>query len=174
MANKASKALARANTSALTRTHTITASLHVLFILYRLLFRHGSWAKYLALTLPSLATEYYLERLGRPRYAQSGELRTPGEDLAARGVTEYLWDIVYATWVVLVLVGVAGEWAWWLLAAVPAYAIHLAFTTYNGMRSGRMPGMPAAPEGPPSSAPAGVSNRQKKSEKRGGQKIRHQ
>lgn len=38
-----------------------------------------------------------------------------------------------------------------------------------------MPGMPAAPEGPPSNvAPGAQSNRQKKAEKRGGQKVRYQ
>ncbi|KAH8153146.1 uncharacterized protein LAJ45_02733 [Morchella importuna] len=174
MANKASKSLARANARTLTRTHTITASLHALFILYRLLFRHGSWRKYLVLSLPSLVIEYYLERLGRPTYTATGDLRSPGEDMEAKGVTEYLWDVVYATWVVMGLVGVAGEWAWWLWTIVPAYAGYLAFSTYNGMRNGLMPGMPAAPEGPPSAPAAGMSNRQKKSEKRGGQKIRYQ
>lgn len=58
--------------------------------------------------------EYYLERLGRPSYTQTGDLRSPGEDMEAKGVTEYLWDIVYVTWGVLGLVGIAGEWAWWL------------------------------------------------------------
>lgn len=58
--------------------------------------------------------EYYLERLGRPSYIPTGDLRSPGEDMEAKGVTEYLWDIVYVTWGVLGLVGIAGEWAWWL------------------------------------------------------------
>jgi hypothetical protein len=51
------------------------------------------------------------------------------------------------------------------------YATYLIVGTYKGMKNGMMPGMPAAPEGPPSNA--GQSNRQKKAEKRGGQKVRY-
>ena len=41
-------------------------------------------------------------------------LISAGEDMEAKGVTEYMWDIVYVTWGVLGLVGVAGEWGWWV------------------------------------------------------------
>lgn len=92
----------------------VTGVLHGLFILYRLLFRHGSWKKYILLSAPALLLEYYLERLGRPKLHPNGELRSPGEDMAAAGVTEYCWDIVHVTWIVLVLVGIFGEWAWWI------------------------------------------------------------
>lgn len=166
--------------------------------MYRILFRSGSWWKYIILSSPSAIIEYYLERLGRPSYTVAGDLRSPGEDMEAKGVTEYLWDIIYVTWGVLGLVGVAGEWAWWLWVSaiicvllyalgcavlksvpkqtiIPAYAIYLAFTTYTGMKNGMMPGMPSAPEGPPSNVATGAqSNRQKKAEKRGGQRIRYQ
>lgn len=66
--------------------------------------------------------EYYLERLGRPSYIPTGDLRSPGEDMEAKGVTEYLWDIVYVTWGVLGLVGIAGEWAWWLWVSVLGFS----------------------------------------------------
>jgi hypothetical protein len=112
---KAAKQLARANAAALNRTHAISLALHTLFVLYRLLFRRGSWVKYLVLSLPSIVIELYLEHLGRPKYVSpGGRLKSAGEDLEAKGVTEYMWDIVYVTWGVLGLVGVAGEWAWWL------------------------------------------------------------
>ncbi|CUS12018.1 unnamed protein product [Tuber aestivum] len=175
MANKAAKQLARANTATLNRTHLTTLVLHTLFILYRLLYRSGSWRKYVILSLPSLVIEVYLERLGRPKYASGGNggppvLVSAGEDMEGKGVTEYMWDIVYVTWGVLGLVGVAGEWGWWVWAIVPMYAVYLAVGMYRGM-SGMMPGMspPAAtatPEGP-------QSNRQRKAEKRGGQKVRY-
>ncbi|KAG0641836.1 hypothetical protein HOY80DRAFT_700388 [Tuber brumale] len=183
MANKAAKQLARANTATLNRTHIITLALHTLFILYRLLYRTGSWSKYATLSLPSLVVEVYLERLGRPKYSSpsggggdggSSVLVSAGEDMEAKGVTEYMWDIVYVTWGVLGLVGVVGEWGWWVLAIVPIYAVYLAVGMYRGM-SGLMPGMSSSSSpSAAAAAPEGLrSNRQKKAEKRGGQKVRY-
>lgn len=129
---KASKQLARANTATLNRTHAITLGLHIIFILYRLLFRGGSWWKYFFLSAPSVVIEYYLERLGRPSYTPTDELRSPGEDMEAKGVTEYLWDIVYVTWCVLGLVGIAGEWAWWLWVSA------LLLVVVDGLCGGRL------------------------------------
>lgn len=77
--------------------------------------------------------EYYLERLGRPSYTPTGDLRSPGEDMEAKGVTEYLWDIVYVTWCVMGLVGIAGEWAWWLW--VSALPNHFRNTPLSGAGS---------------------------------------
>ncbi|KAF8251349.1 hypothetical protein K440DRAFT_653172 [Wilcoxina mikolae CBS 423.85] len=167
MANKSSKSLARTNLATLQRTHLTTLSLHAIFILYRLFFRRGSITKYILLSLPSLLIEFYLDKLGRPRYHASGELRSPGEDLAAAGVTEYLWDIVYVTWIVLGLVGVLGEWAWWAGLIVPAYAAFLAWGLWKRMNGGSVPGMPEE------QGEEGKSRRQAKMEGRGGQKVRY-
>jgi len=171
MANKASKSLARSNTLSLRRTHLTTATLHALFILYRLIYLRGSLTKYILLSTPSLLTEYYLDKLGRPRYSAGGELSHPGEDMAAKGVTEYLWDIVYATWICLGLVGVLGEWAWWVGLVVPAYAVYLAWGLYKGFAGGSVPGMPQVPQH--EEQQAGTSKRQTKMEARGGQKVRY-
>jgi hypothetical protein len=153
----------------LLRTHLTTLSIHLIFILYRLLFLRASVLKYVLLVFPSLLIEFYLDRLGRPRYHANGELRSAGEDLAASGVTEYLWDIVYATWIVLGLVGLLGEWAWWVALVVPLYAAYLAWGFYKGFAGG-MPGMPAVQQ--EDEATGGMSKRQQKMEARGGQKVR--
>lgn len=175
---KASKSLARTNLATLKRTHLTTLSLHALFILYRLVFRHGSVTKYILLSLPALVIELYLDKLGRPVYSKAasssssaGELLRPGEDLAAAGVTEYLWDVVYVTWIVLGLVGVAGEWAWWIGLIVPLYGAYLAWGLYRGFAGGNVPGMPPmAGEG----EAGGKSRRQQKMEGRGAQqKVRY-
>ena len=137
--------LARTNAATLTRTHLIT-----------------------------LAIEFYLEKLGRPRHNAAGELVAPGEDMAAAGLTEYLWDIVHATWIVLVLVGVLGEWAWWVGLVVPAYASYLAWGLYNGFRKGQMPGMPDMSAAGEQQQDAKLSKRQAKMEGRDGkQKQRY-
>jgi len=39
--------------------------------------------------------------------------------MEAKGVTEYMWDIVYVTWGVLGLVGAAGDWGWWIWVCFP-------------------------------------------------------
>ena len=149
-----------------------TGILHAIFIIYRLYYLRGSLTKYLLLSAPSVLTEYYLDKLGRPRYSANGELSHPGEDMAAKGVTEYLWDIVHATWVCLGLVGVLGEWAWWVGLLVPAYAVYLAWGLYKGFAGGAVPGMPQMGGGR-EQEPAGASKRQAKMEARGGQKVRY-
>ena len=77
-----------------------------------------------------------------------------------------MWDVVYWTWGVIVLVAVVGDWAWWFYGAVPVYSGYLAFTTYTGVRQG-MGGM----LGEGGAAGGGQSKRQAKMEKKGGQKT---
>jgi len=75
------------------------------------------------------------------------------------------------TWIVLGLVGLLGEWAWWAGLIVPAYAAFLAWGLYQKMNGGSVPGM-SMPEGMEGDA-AGKSKRQAKMEGRGGQKVRY-
>lgn len=39
-------------------------------------------------------------------------MKSPGEDLAAKGLTEYLFDVVWVTWGCLGVVLVVGNWGW--------------------------------------------------------------
>jgi hypothetical protein len=114
---KAAKQIARRNITILNRTHLISFSVHVLFLLIRIFLRsspRSSYILYGALSFPSIVFELYLERLGRPSFAPDGEMRRSGEDLEAKGLTEYMWDIVYWTWGCLVVAAVLGDRAWWL------------------------------------------------------------
>ena len=79
-----------------------------------------------------------------------------------------MWDVVYWTWINLILVLLLGNRMWWLYLAVPGYAIYAAVTTASGVKSmlGGMGGAGAEPEA--------QSNRQKKMDKRGGQKVAYQ
>lgn len=54
--------------------------------------------------------------------------------------------------------------------AIPLYSVWLAYTTFGGMRQG-MAGMAGA--GDPVLAGSEGSNRQKKMEKRGGQRVQY-
>ncbi|TGZ80035.1 hypothetical protein EX30DRAFT_341877 [Ascodesmis nigricans] len=175
MAKKAAKTLANTNAAHLRQAHLISATLHTIFILLRLIFLHGSWKKYILLSTPALLLEAYLDRIGRPKYRADEQghrvLVSAGEDLGSKGLMEYAWDVVYVTWICLVVVGVVGERGWWVALVVPMYGAFLAVTLVNDFRQGRIPGMPSMPSMSAEGAgQQGVSKRQQKMEKRGGQR----
>jgi hypothetical protein len=110
-----------------------------------------------------------LEKIGRPTAAQNGELKKSGEDLEAQGLTEYLWDVLYWSWGCTSTASVFGNKAWWGWAVIPMYSVWLAWTTFGGIRQG-MAGLQGGGE---AENGGGTSNRQKKLEKRGGQKVQY-
>jgi hypothetical protein len=111
---------------------------HVFYILFRALFFRSSFTKksatlYVLLSAPGLAVEYWLESIARPKYATAAdaggygaegaarELKSAGEDLDAKGLTEYLWDVLYWTWACLIFVGAFGDRLWWFWVSAYAY-----------------------------------------------------
>ena len=80
-----------------------------------------------------------------------------------------MWDVLYWTWINLTLVVCFGNKAWWLYVVVPAYSAYLAATTVGGMRG--MLGGAGGAEGDGAPGTGSESKRQKKMEKRGGQKV---
>jgi hypothetical protein len=165
--------LAARNTAILNRMHLISLGINTLFFLIHFVFSSRSLLAWFILNLPALLIEFWFERIGRPTH-DNGDLKRSGEDLEAKGLTEWMWDITYWTWFCVVLVALAGNRAWYAWAAVPAYSAWLAFTTFTGARKGLagMGGVPAEAEGT-STGPAGQSKRQAKMEKRGGQRMQY-
>lgn len=94
--------------------------------------------------------------------------------MGATGLTEYMWDILYWTWGCLAAVCLFGDRAWWLWIVVPLYSVWLAYTTFMGVKSG-FGGMGGGDGDGSSQAAAtgGESKRQKKLEKRGGQRMQY-
>ncbi|KAL6871864.1 hypothetical protein J3F83DRAFT_713750 [Trichoderma novae-zelandiae] len=128
MAQKAKKDRARSNAASLNNLHTGTLIVHALFLLSNFLFRSRSLLAYGLLSVPSFVCEYILETSGRPRYdAATGALKTSGEDLAAAGLTEYMFDVVWVTWASIVAVVLFGNWGWILFAVVPAYGAYMGY-----------------------------------------------
>ena len=78
-------------------------------------------------------------------------------------------DVLYWTWACTVAAAIFGDRAWWLWAAVPAYSVWLAVSTFGSIRRG-LAGLAGQAEGAESGA---MSNRQKKLEKRGGQRMQY-
>jgi len=77
-----------------------------------------------------------------------------------------MWDVLYWTWGCMGAVCIFGDRAWWLWIVVPLYSAWLAWTTFMGMKRG-LAGMGGAGDA------AGESKRQKKLEKRGGQRVQY-
>jgi hypothetical protein len=126
MAQKAKKDRAKANTAALNNLHLGSAIVNALFIAFHFFLRRRSLFLYGILSAPSFICEYVLERSGRPQYEAGGKaLKTSGEDLAAEGLTEYMFDVIWVTWASAVLAMVFGDWGWLLWAVVPAYGLYM-------------------------------------------------
>ncbi|KAG9584862.1 hypothetical protein KCU77_g9682, partial [Aureobasidium melanogenum] len=173
MARQALKTQAARNAAILQRTHLIALGVHGFHLLLRLtLVRRSFWA-YLILSFPSLLIQFWFERVGRPTYAEGPngrELKRAGEDLEAKGLTEWMWDVVYWSWGCIVFTTLLGDWAWWFFAVIPLYSAWLAYTTFTGARQGLMGGGAMPAEGASSGT---QSKRQQKMEKRGGQKMQY-
>ncbi|TKA71160.1 hypothetical protein B0A55_08253 [Friedmanniomyces simplex] len=171
---KAQKTQATRNTATLNRTHLISLGIYIFFLLIRTIFFSRRLLPFILLNLPGLAIEFWFERVGRPSYTESAngkELRKAGEPLDAKGLTEWMWDVVYWSWGNTVLAALAGDWAWYLYAVVPLYSAWLAFSTYSGVRQG-FSGMSAGAAGEGSGG-GGQSKRQAKIEKKGGQRMQY-
>ena len=126
MAQKAKKDRAKSNTAALNNLHIGTASVHALFLAFHFLFRSRSLLAYGLFSVPSLICEYVLETTGRPKYdPDTKALRSSGEDMAAPGLTEYMFDVIWVTWASVVSVIIFGNWGWLLWAVVPAYGLYM-------------------------------------------------
>lgn len=122
MAQKAKKDLARANAASLKTLHLLSILVNALFLLNAALRRNSrSLRLYLILSAPALASQFVIERSGRPTRDAHGGVRSPGQDLAGGGLVGYLFDVVWVTWACVVLVVLFGDGAWWLWAVVPAY-----------------------------------------------------
>lgn len=142
-------------------------------MLLRFAFFNRRLLPYLVLNTPAFVIEFWFERIGRPKYSETAngkDLRRAGEDLEAKGLTEWMWDVVYWTWGCTFLATFLGDWAWWFYAVVPIYSAYLAFTAYSGVRKG-MGGMMGSQDA--GNQAQVQSKRQTKLEKRGGQKVQY-
>jgi hypothetical protein len=128
MAQKARKDRAKSNSAALNNLHIGSLVVNGVFLLLQFVFRSRSLVLWFLLSLPSFICQFTLERTGRPSYDADGKtLKSSGEDLAAPGLTEYMFDVVWVTWAAAVLVALFGNWAWFFWAVVPAYGAYKAF-----------------------------------------------
>lgn len=118
MAQKAAKTLAARNVAILNRTLLLSLGFHGTFLLLRFLFLHRSLTLYALLSAPAFLIQFWFERIGRPTHGPNGELKRSGEDLEAKGLTEWMWDVLYWTYICLVTVATIGDYGWWAYVSV--------------------------------------------------------
>lgn len=149
MAQKAKKDRAKSNTAALNNLHVVSFTINVIFLVWHFVISSRSLWLYGLLSVPALICEYILEVSGRPKYDPATKaLKSSGEDLAAQGLTEYMFDVIWVTWASAVLVILLGNWGWLLWAVVPAYGAYLG-SSLLGMGKQKMAEMQGAGDAMP-------------------------
>lgn len=62
--------------------------------------------------------QYQLESVGTPKFDEKGAVLKSGDDLGQSGLTEYMFDVIYLTWGIQLLVAFTTTYAWWLYLLV--------------------------------------------------------
>ncbi|KAK3391793.1 hypothetical protein B0T20DRAFT_65420 [Sordaria brevicollis] len=156
MAQKARKDRAKSNETTLKNLHIGSLTVNGIFLLSHFLFRSRSLLFWFILSIPSFLCQYTLEKTGRPSYDTSTKaLKASGEDLAAPGLTEYMFDVVWVTWAAAILVTLFGNWAWIFWTVVPAFGLYKGFGLMGAAKSMAGLGMNAGAGGEGAAVPAG-------------------
>jgi len=154
MAQKARKDRAKSNAAALNNLHIGALAVNVIFLLSHFLLRSRSLLAWFILSLPSFACQFTLEKTGRPSFdASTNALKSAGEDLAAPGLTEYMFDVIWVTWATAILVVLFGNWAWFFWGIVPAYGLYKGYGLMGAAK--QMAGLGGMPTDAGAPAPAG-------------------
>ena len=122
-ANAAQKKLAASNAQTLRNHRYAFLAVNLTFILIRLVLRRSTstWTLYIMYALSAgLAgwLQFQLEFVGRPTFGNKGEVIKTGSDLGQSGLTEYMFDVLYLTWGIQILVAFTTTYAWFLYLLV--------------------------------------------------------
>lgn len=134
MARQAEKQLAKSNVTKIAFLRNAALGVNVIFVLVRLVWCFRSttkktWFLYIVTNIVACMIHFQLVSMGTPKFTTDGSLRSAGEDLSQAGLTEYLTDIVYMTWIIYALVACVTDYAWLLYLAVsglPFVFVHMA------------------------------------------------
>lgn len=131
MASNSSKKTAASNVEILKKLHYLSLGIIVftLVIIY-VLKRPSHWLVYLLFQAPLIGCEYILESSGRPKYQYDvvggyQKLIKSGGDLNQTGLTEYLFDVIYFSWILDILVVIFGTTKiFFLWLVIPTFVIY--------------------------------------------------
>lgn len=144
MARQAEKQLARTNLAKIALLRNLSIGVNTLFVLVRLVWCYRStskktWFMYIITNIVASMVHSQLATMGSPKYAADGSLKSAGEDLGQAGLTEYLTDLVYVTWIIYALVALITDYAWLFYLVVSSTDT----TTCKALISQRFPSTPA-------------------------------
>ncbi len=128
MAGASDKKQATSNARILKEIHLLAHAVNIVTLFVLFYFNRPSSKKlYFIFSLPSAASEIILEKIGRPKYQTNKQgysvLKKAGEELKQSGLTEYMFDIIYLTLIIDVLLITTGSnKVWWLYLVVPGFA----------------------------------------------------
>ncbi|KAL8279206.1 hypothetical protein RQP46_008462 [Phenoliferia psychrophenolica] len=90
---------------------------NAVYILSLFLFRSGrSWTRLFYYSTTEVAAVVLWQQLEA--------MAKKGDDLAAAGLTAYMFDVLYVTWFVHVTTALLSTKFWWLYLSIPSYAIY--------------------------------------------------
>ncbi|EGV63281.1 hypothetical protein CANTEDRAFT_106021 [Yamadazyma tenuis ATCC 10573] len=176
MASSSSKKIAQTNKQKLYELHSISATVVLLCAAIVWFFKRPSSIKpFLFFQLPLIGCQYVIESSCRPKYKYDSvgdydKLVSSGHDMNQSGLTEYMTDVIYFTWILdITVVALGSNKVWYLLLIIPGYA---AFKL-SGFIKGFFPSKQQQPEQASldPQKPEGKSKRQQKLEKNGRRKI---
>lgn len=132
MAQKSKKDRAKRNVNTLNNLHLATFCVNLFFFIFVHFFRKRSIIAYFIFSMPCLLAEFVLEKTGRPKYdATSKALKTSGEDLSAPGLTDFMFDVIFVTWISLVCVMIFGNWGWLFWMTIPIFGLYKGFKLFG-------------------------------------------
>ncbi|KAI9645705.1 hypothetical protein NHQ30_006447 [Ciborinia camelliae] len=91
---------------------------------------------------------------------EPGKMVSAGEDLAAPGLTEYMFDIIWMHWLSLFAVVIFGNWGWLIFSIVPIYGLYKVFGLWSGAKS--MMGGSQGAQSPEEQMPMAGNRRQRR------------
>lgn len=162
MANAAAKKLAQANAEALKQLHLSSIVIFSVTLCLNWLFQRPL-LRFLVLSSPAIVTEYILEKTCRPTYS-GRQLDRPGQDANQGGLTEYLFDVIYLTWICAIFSVLIGPKAWYLYLSAPVFA---GYKVWGLVKSGKQ--LFSGPEPEENKTEPQLSKRQQKLSRRYGQ-----
>lgn len=129
MAGAAEKKQAQRNLETLSSVHKLSGIINIIVIIFIFFLKRPTNGKkyYFLFSIPAFICEYVVEKIGRPKYSFNEDgykiLIKAGDDLQQAGLTEYMFDIIYLTLLIDILMIVFGSMkVWILLLIIPIYA----------------------------------------------------
>ncbi|CAB16396.2 SRP-independent ER targeting protein Snd2 [Schizosaccharomyces pombe] len=130
MANAAQKKLAAQNKHILTFMLAADLIVNVLFWILRFFVRSGlskfSKFVYAFASISSGFLHYQLHRAAAPKYDARGSLLYVGQDLLQEGVTSYMVDYMYFSWILIFLAALTSVKVFAFYLLVPIFVVYKA------------------------------------------------